>query len=257
MAALQNDKMNQIAQGVRFILPTATARMWLDPKTGLRYTEAEAKGLAKELRGYDQDREKIGLNTAGDIMKENAKADAKSADEAKTISAQLQQAGVPQAPPRELSAPPATAPTRRRSARAMSRSTSASGRPAGSASHHQWKTSRPEVSPDCTIARKSLSKICGRLPMASASELPASTSWRTPPAVRGGANTKAPWKLVPRELVVTETVNAIARRAKITTVRRRREGARSRARRHQPHRLPATSYPHRGRPRHSPPIQRP
>jgi NAD(P)-dependent dehydrogenase (short-subunit alcohol dehydrogenase family) len=35
-----------------------------------------------------------------------------------------------------------------------------------------------------------------------------------------GEHKKAPWKLIPRELVVTETVNAIERRAKITTVPR-------------------------------------
>jgi hypothetical protein len=41
-------------------------------------------------------------------------------------------------------------------------------------------SSRPELSPERTIARKRPSKIWGRLPIASASELPASTSWRMP-----------------------------------------------------------------------------
>ena len=39
---------------------------------------------------------------------------------------------------------------------------------------------RPELSPERTMARKSVSKIWGRRSIASASELPASTSFRTP-----------------------------------------------------------------------------
>lgn len=75
-AELQNNRMQQIANGVRFILPQAQQRTFFDPRTGLRYTEAEAKGLDKELRGYEQKREEIGLNTAGDITKELVKGDA-------------------------------------------------------------------------------------------------------------------------------------------------------------------------------------
>ena len=54
-------------------------------------------------------------------------------------------------------------------------------------SFSSWKATRssassrrPEPSPERTIARKSVSKTCGWRSIASASELPASTSWRTP-----------------------------------------------------------------------------
>jgi hypothetical protein len=68
MAEFENGKAQQVAQGIRFILPQASARTYVDPRTGLRYSEAEAKGLAHELRGYEQKREEIGMTTAGKIL---------------------------------------------------------------------------------------------------------------------------------------------------------------------------------------------
>jgi hypothetical protein len=100
-ADLEQQKMNQIAQGVRFIQPQSTGRRWVDPRTGLIYSEAEAKAMHKEMRGEEFKREEIGLNTAGDVIKEGVKAGATSgkqaSDEASKISAQLQSAGVPAA----------------------------------------------------------------------------------------------------------------------------------------------------------------
>lgn len=72
MAALQTDKMNQIAQGVRFILPQATGPVWRD-KYGIPYNADQARGVANTVRASEEKREEIGLNTAGDIMKEQAK----------------------------------------------------------------------------------------------------------------------------------------------------------------------------------------
>ena len=55
-------------------------------------------------------------------------------------------------------------------------------------SFSKWKATRsiassrrPEPSPERTIERKRLLKTSGRRSIASASELPASTSWRRPP----------------------------------------------------------------------------
>jgi hypothetical protein len=73
-ADLEGQKMQQIQMGIRFLPAQATGRRFVDQNTGLVYTEQEAKALAGKW--YDQGfkREEIGLNTAGDIMKEGAKA---------------------------------------------------------------------------------------------------------------------------------------------------------------------------------------
>lgn len=70
------DKTAQIQQGVRFVLPTSLGKLWVDRKTGLSYTEAQAHEVAKEFRTHEQEREKIGLQTTGDVIKEQAKASA-------------------------------------------------------------------------------------------------------------------------------------------------------------------------------------
>lgn len=67
------DRTAQIQQGVRFVLPQALGKLWVDRKTGLSYTEQQAHEVAKEFRAHEQKREEIGLNTAGDIAKEQAK----------------------------------------------------------------------------------------------------------------------------------------------------------------------------------------
>lgn len=101
MAALEEQKMNQIAQGVKFLPPTMAARQYVDPKTGLIYNESEAKALAKEMRDHEFKREEIGLNTAGDIRKEEAKAgvqqQSKIGEETRFIAEKVQAAGIPQA----------------------------------------------------------------------------------------------------------------------------------------------------------------
>lgn len=74
-AQLQTDRMNQIAQGVRFILPQATARVWYD-EHGIPYNDAQARELATKYREFGEKREEIGLNKAGDVIVEGAKAQA-------------------------------------------------------------------------------------------------------------------------------------------------------------------------------------
>lgn len=88
MAQLQREKEQQIAHGVRF-LPSQTVQtgpQFYDPETGITYSNAEAKGVAKDWRGQDFKREEIGLNTAGDVIKEQAKVHAAdSKDAAKSM----------------------------------------------------------------------------------------------------------------------------------------------------------------------------
>lgn len=72
MAQLQQDKLAQSLQFIRFILPQQAPRMFVDPKTGLRYSEQEAKGLAATLRGQEFEREKLGMQTAGQILAKRA-----------------------------------------------------------------------------------------------------------------------------------------------------------------------------------------
>jgi hypothetical protein len=101
MAELEGNKAQQIAQGVKFIMPQAVGPTYVDPKTGLRYSEQEAKGLAHEMRGQEFKREEIGLNTAGKILEKREEAglkkDEKADEGAGKISSQLQGAGVPAA----------------------------------------------------------------------------------------------------------------------------------------------------------------
>lgn len=73
MSALQQDKMNQIAQGVKFVLPTQAGRIFVD-KYGLRHTEQEMKAIVAKQGEYGQQRELVGLNTAGHIAEEDEKA---------------------------------------------------------------------------------------------------------------------------------------------------------------------------------------
>lgn len=98
MAALQQEKTNQIAQGVRFVQAQSTGRIFYDPKTGLTYNEAQARDLAKELRGYEQDRQKIALHTAGELMKEDAKSGVDAAKQKQGLTVPAMTIGTTQIP---------------------------------------------------------------------------------------------------------------------------------------------------------------
>lgn len=76
-AELQDRRTAQIQQGVAFTpaRQVAVGARWQDPRTGLTYDEKEAKGVVRDLDSREFEREKIGLNTAGDILKEGAKVD--------------------------------------------------------------------------------------------------------------------------------------------------------------------------------------
>ena len=102
LAALMDEKAQQVAQGVLFApaRKVATGGMWRG-RFGLTYTDAEAKGIQKEYRGYGFEQGKLQSGFLADVGKEVVKGQIeggkKADDGARAISSQLQQAGVPQA----------------------------------------------------------------------------------------------------------------------------------------------------------------
>jgi hypothetical protein len=111
IASLEDLKAQQIAQGIRFILPQAGGRLWRD-RDGITYNEAQARELQKELRAHDQARSLVGLNAAADMKKDDrhaalqmaieerkgqAERPAKANEEVAKIAQMLQTAGIPQA----------------------------------------------------------------------------------------------------------------------------------------------------------------
>lgn len=82
MAELENQKMQQIAQGVAFVQPKATGRIWVDPATGVTYDESQARALAKDWRTERQDIRKIGTQGAMDLLKEGGKGSAQAQKDA-------------------------------------------------------------------------------------------------------------------------------------------------------------------------------
>ncbi len=100
-AALQDEKMMQIASGVQFVPSQYRGRQFVDPRTGLVYSEAEAKALMGKLDEHAYEERKQTAGIGGQLLVEGAKADAalagKADEGARHISSQLQTAGVPQA----------------------------------------------------------------------------------------------------------------------------------------------------------------
>lgn len=105
MAALQDEKMMQIANGIQFVPPQYQGRRFIDPRTGLIYSEAEAKAMSAKVDERDFENRKQTAGIGGQLMVEESKAGhelqkalAGKADEgAKEIAHMLQQAGVPAA----------------------------------------------------------------------------------------------------------------------------------------------------------------
>ncbi|MES2338892.1 MAG: hypothetical protein V4537_12420 [Pseudomonadota bacterium] len=90
IADLQNDRMNQIQQGVAFApgRQVAVGPSWVDAD-GIHYNEQQVRDLKKEERGQEHDIRKIGAQTAGDVIKEGAKVDKTAAKEERALSVQL------------------------------------------------------------------------------------------------------------------------------------------------------------------------
>ncbi len=102
LASLQDERMNQIAQGVAFspARMVATAPSWVDAD-GIHYNEQQVRDLKKEERGQEHELRKQGEGVAGQLLVEGAKAGAKANDKTdegtRFIAEKLQTAGVPQA----------------------------------------------------------------------------------------------------------------------------------------------------------------
>lgn len=101
LASLQDEKMMQIQNGIQFIPSQYQGRRWVDPRTGLVYSEAEAKAMMGKLDEHSHEDRKQVAGIGGQLMVEGAKTDAhlagKADEGAHQISTQLQQAGVPAA----------------------------------------------------------------------------------------------------------------------------------------------------------------
>lgn len=74
MAEVQNDRMNMIANGIKFVPAQSGGRYWVDPQTGLVYNETEAKALrAKQVEYGQQDRVKT-ADIGGQLLVQRDKA---------------------------------------------------------------------------------------------------------------------------------------------------------------------------------------
>lgn len=95
-AALQDEKMAQIAAGIQFMpgRQVATGSVFVDPETGLTYNEAQAREVAKEFRGHEHEMRKGAQGIAGKLMEKGSEDVDKGAT---FIAEKLQTAGVPQA----------------------------------------------------------------------------------------------------------------------------------------------------------------
>jgi hypothetical protein len=96
IAQIEVDKMNQIAQGVRFIPQQQVAvGAWVDPETGLTYNDAQAREVAAKLRDNRQAKQMEGLKTAGKVIENASQAQVTGAkDMAQKIVPPMEVGGV-------------------------------------------------------------------------------------------------------------------------------------------------------------------
>jgi hypothetical protein len=97
-ADLEQQKMQQIAMGIRFLPQQATGRRFVDQNTGLVYTEQEAKQLAGKWYEQAAAREMKGLDVAGNLMVEGEKAGLKRATDARQHEVRLPNGEIVMAP---------------------------------------------------------------------------------------------------------------------------------------------------------------
>jgi hypothetical protein len=97
-ADLEGQKMNQIAQGIRFLPSQATGRRFVDARTGLVYSEQEAKQMMAKLDEQQFKREEKGIDVAGNLMVEAEKAGLKREGEMRQHAVTLPNGEVVQAP---------------------------------------------------------------------------------------------------------------------------------------------------------------
>lgn len=75
MAQLQQDKANQIAQGIAYVQPAQAPRQFFDRKTGLLYSESEMKAREATSEGQAFEMRKIGAQTEGKLAEEQLKGE--------------------------------------------------------------------------------------------------------------------------------------------------------------------------------------
>jgi hypothetical protein len=73
-AALQDEKMMQIAHGIQFLPAQSVGRRWVDPRTGLTYSEAEAKAMSAKVDERDFENRKQVAGVGGQLAVEEVKA---------------------------------------------------------------------------------------------------------------------------------------------------------------------------------------
>jgi hypothetical protein len=91
IAQLMDRRKEEIQQGIRF-LPSQTVQqgpVFIDPRTGVQYTNKEAQGFSKDFDAAENKRGEIALNTAGSILTEGAKAEAAGKEKAKALTVTL------------------------------------------------------------------------------------------------------------------------------------------------------------------------
>lgn len=73
-AALQDEKMMQIAQGIQFVPAQRAGRRFIDPRTGLIYSESEAKALSAKVDERDFENRKQVAGIGGQLAVEDARS---------------------------------------------------------------------------------------------------------------------------------------------------------------------------------------
>jgi hypothetical protein len=110
LESLQREKMGWIAQGIQFVPSQYRGRMFMDPRTGLTYSESEAKALDKQMVERNFERQKISAGDAGKIelahmnndaamQREQIQAGAKQAASTRGLSVQLPGGTLPNGTP--------------------------------------------------------------------------------------------------------------------------------------------------------------
>lgn len=78
IADLQNERMLQIQQGIRFVQPQAGGRYYVNPKTGLIYNEKEAHEYYAKQREYAQQDSQLAGKVGGELIVNRDKVNAEN-----------------------------------------------------------------------------------------------------------------------------------------------------------------------------------
>lgn len=91
MAELSQDRASQIMQGVAFVpaKTVATGGGFVDPRTGVTYTNKEAQGVVEKMDTREEKREEQGRAIAGQLIVEGAKNEGKAAKDMRGLTVKL------------------------------------------------------------------------------------------------------------------------------------------------------------------------